>query len=113
MFMRMEKNSKIFNVLNFMFDTVIYAIAYMFLIVFTFSAIYFICHLAMQDIVVRYYICGLLCIIAAGLSILTVENYNKKYSKNDSDSSKRQNDYLFEGDIRREEERYSDRRGVE
>ena len=109
----MGKNNRNFNALNFIFDTIIYAIAYMFLFVFVFSVIYFICHLAMQNIVVRYYICGLLCIIAAGLSILTVENYNKKYSKNDSDSSKRQNDYLFEGDIRREEERYSDRRDVE
>ena len=113
----MEKNNKAAQILKFTLDTAIYTLAYMFLSIFAFSALYFIYHLAKDEIIVRYYIYGILIIITAGLSILVIENYNKnynkKYSKNDSDSSKRQNDYLFESDIRREEERYSDRRGVE
>lgn len=109
----MEKNNKTAQILKFVLDTVIYTLAYMFLSVFAFSALYFIYHLAKDEIIVRYYIYGILIIITAGLSILVIENYKKKYSKNDSDSSKRQNDYLFEEDIRREEGRYSDRRDVE
>ena len=113
MLIRMEKNNKAAQILKFVLDTVIYTLAYMFLSVFAFSALYFIYHLAKDEIIVRYYIYGILVIIAAGLSILVIENYKKKYSKNDSDTSKRQNDYLFEEDIRREEGRYSDRRDVE
>ena len=109
----MEKNNKAAQILKFVLDTVIYTLAYMFLSVFAFSALYFIYHLAKDEIIVRYYIYGILIIITAGLSILVIENYKKKYSKNDSDTSKRQNDYLFEEDIRREEGRYSDRRDVE
>lgn len=109
----MEKNNKAAQILKFVLDTVIYTLAYMFLSVFAFSALYFIYHLAKDEVIVRYYIYGILIIIAAGLSILAIENYNKKYSKNDSDTSKRQNDYLFEEDIRREEGRYSDRRDME
>ena len=109
----MEKNNKAAQILKFILDTVIYTLAYMFLSVFAFSALYFIYHLAKDEIIVRYYIYGILIIIVAGLSILVIENYNKNYNKNDSDTSKRQNDYLFEEDIRREEGRYSDRRDVE
>lgn len=109
----MEKNNKAAQILKFILDTAIYTLAYMFLSVFAFSALYFIYHLAKDEIIVRYYIYGILVIITAGLSILVIENYKKKYSKNDSDTSKRQNDYLFEEDIRREEGRYSDRRDVE
>ena len=109
----MEKNNKAAQILKFILDTVIYTLAYMFLSIFAFSALYFIYHLAKDEIIVRYYIYGILIIIAAGLSILVIENYNKNYNKNDSDTSKRQNDYLFEEDIRREGGRYSDRRDVE
>jgi hypothetical protein len=109
----MEKNNKAAQILKFILDTVIYTLAYMFLSIFAFSALYFIYHLAKDEIIVRYYIYGILIIISAGLSILVIENYNKNYNKNDSDTSKRQNDYLFEEDIRREEGRYSDRRDVE
>lgn len=109
----MEKNNKAAQILKFILDTVIYTLAYMFLSIFAFSALYFIYHLAKDEIIVRYYIYGILIIIVAGLSILVIENYNKNYNKNDSDTSKRQNDYLFEEDIRREEGRYSDRRDVE
>jgi hypothetical protein len=109
----MEKNNKATQILKFILDTVIYTLAYMFLSIFAFSALYFIYHLAKDEIIVRYYIYGILIIISAGLSILVIENYNKNYNKNDSDTSKRQNDCLFEEDIRREEGRYSDRRDVE
>jgi hypothetical protein len=66
-----------------------------------------------DNIVIRYYILGISVMLAIGLSIAFIEKYNKKYRKNDSNTSERQNDFFFEGDIRREEERYSDRRNVE
>jgi hypothetical protein len=66
----------------------------------------------MEEPIVKYYFCGVLVIAAVCLSIANIGSFNRKYISNDSDSSKRQNDFLFESDIRREEGRYSDRRNV-
>ena len=66
----------------------------------------------MEEPIVKYYFCGILVIAAVCLSIANIGSFNRKYISNDSDSSKRQNDFFFESDIRREEGRYSDRRNV-
>jgi hypothetical protein len=65
-----------------------------------------------EEPIVKYYFCGMLVIIAVCISIANISSFNRKYLSNDSDSSKRQNDFFFESDIRREEGRYSDKRNV-
>jgi hypothetical protein len=112
-FSNLKDKEKLKKMMVFAFDTLTYVISYAFLAVTFFTIMRFFIELAVQEPVLRYYLCGILFIFAIGLSIANIESYNKKYRKNDSDSSKRQNDYLFEEDIRREEGRYSDRRDVE
>lgn len=109
----LKDKEKLKKMMVFAFDTLTYVISYAFLAVTFFVIMRFFIELAVQEPVLRYYLCGILFILAIGLSIANIESYNKKYRKNDSDSSKRQNDYFFESDIRREEGRYFDRRDME
>ena len=109
----MKKKFKLNLTFPFIFDTFTYAVSYIFLAIIVFAIVRAIVQIAMEETVIRYYLCGILIIFASGISIANIESYNKKYRKNDSDSSKRQNDYLFESDIRREEGRYADRRELE
>ena len=108
----MEDNKKQF-VLKHIFDTLIYTISYIFLAIAVFFIMKTIIEIAIEETIIRYYMCGILFIFAAGLSLANIESYNKKYNKNDSNSSKGQNDYFFESDILREEGRYTDRRNME
>ena len=112
--MEMEKKVKpLVRICRTILDTVVCVMCYVFIIVsIAFIGKEFI-DIAIREPIIRYYICGMLFVLAAVLSIVYIESYNKKYFKNDSDSSKRQNDLLFESDIYREEGRYSDRRDVE
>ncbi len=112
-FSNLKDKEKLKKMMVFAFDTLTYVISYAFLTVTFFTIMRFFIELAVQEPVLRYYLCGILFILAIGLSIANIESYNKKYRKNDSDSSKRQNDYFFESDIRREEGRYFDRRDME
>lgn len=99
--------------ISMIFDTLICVVSYTFLAVVAFILGKKLMYLAIEEQIVRYYLCGILLIIAIGLSVFNISSYNDRYNRNDSDSSKRQNDFFFEADIRREEGRYSDRRDLE
>ena len=94
-------------------ETVMCLVCYGFVCGLVCSLLYFAAIIIRDNVVIRYYILGVLIMLATGLSLAYISKYNKKYIKNDSNSSKRQNDFLFESDIRREERRYANRRNVE
>lgn len=83
-----EKENKIKYVLQHIFDTVICTISYVFLAVVVFFIVKTLIEIAIEETIIRYYLCGILFIFAAGLSIANIESYNKKYNKNDSNSPK-------------------------
>ena len=81
------------------FETVIYAMCYFFITLFAFITGNELIKIILNEIVIRYYICGILTITAVILSIVYIVNFNKKFGKNDSYSPKRQNDFLFESNV--------------
>jgi len=109
------KNLLVFvkHILIYAFETIVCFACYSFLASIICIVIYFACKIYRENEVIRYYTLGILTTMSVILSIVYISKYNKKYLKNDSDSSKRQNDLFFESDIRRQEERYFDRRNVE
>jgi Ca2+/Na+ antiporter len=108
-----EKKLKVIKGITTVSDTIVYAICYILLIAFFCCICAFIAFVIADNEVTRYYICGLLAVLSLAVSINYITEYNKKYFKNDSDSSKRQNDFFSEEDIRRGEERYDNRRKLE
>ena len=105
-----EKKIKILNDITEITDSIIYVICCGFMLTLIFCALVFLLFVLKQDAIYGYYLCGLICVLSVVGSINFISNYHKKYFKNDSDSSKRQNYFLFEEDIRRGEERYDNRR---
>jgi Ca2+/Na+ antiporter len=97
----------------FTLETIMCFACYSFIAALVCIGLYFAVIIFRDNEVIRYYVFGMLTLLAIGLSLAYISKYNKKYRKNDSNSSKRQNDFLFESDIRREEGRYSDRRNLE
>jgi hypothetical protein len=94
-------------------ETVICFICYSF-IASVICAIFYFAYVVYRDNeVIKYYTIAALTIMAIVLSLSYIAKYNKKYIKNDSNTSKRQNVFFFESDIRRQEERYSNRRNVD
>ena len=97
----------------YLMETVMCFICYSF-IASVICAIFYFAYVVYRDNeVIKYYTIAVLTTLAIVLSLSYITKYNKKYIKNDSNTSKRQNDFFFESDIRRQEERYSDRRNVE
>jgi hypothetical protein len=97
----------------FIIDTLIYITCLSFVIGTFAIGLYYTYIEIMENIILKCYVIGVLVMVSLGLSIKYINRYNKKYSINDSNSSKGQNDFLFESDIRREERRYANRRNVE
>lgn len=56
-------------------------------------------HLMLENEAFKYYVFGILILISSVLSVMYISYFNKKYLKNDSNTSKRQNDFLFDEDI--------------
>jgi Ca2+/Na+ antiporter len=108
-----EKKLKVINGITTVSDTIVYAICCILLIAIFCCTCAFIAFVITDNEVTRYYICGLLAVLSIAASINYIAEYNKKYFKNDSDSSKRQNDFFSEEDIRRGEQRYDNRRKLE
>ena len=106
--LRLALNYTIFSA-----ETLVCLMCYSFIAAMVCGMLYFAAIIIRDNIVIRYYILGIMIMLATGLSLAYISKYNKKYRKNDSNSSKRQNDFFFESDIRREEGRYSDRRNLE
>ena len=94
-------------------DVAVYTVANVFILCTMFIVLKEFAELLMKDVIVRYYICGFLAIASLVVSVANIDNFHSKYLKNDSDSSKRQNDFFSEEDIRRGEERYDNRRKLE
>lgn len=103
--MAKEKNKKI----EMGIDIALYVISCLFLLTVMFVIGRWLVFILSEHMIVKYYLCGFLGIAAVIMSVVNVDNFHKKYFKNDSDSSKRQNDLFFESDILREEERYTNR----
>ena len=104
---------KVKKVLYVSLETLVYVICNLFIAALLCIIAYFAAKLLKEEEIVRYYATGIMLLIFIGLSLGYISKYNKKYFKNDSDSSKRQNDFFFDEDIRREEGRYFNRRNVE
>jgi ABC-type bacteriocin/lantibiotic exporter with double-glycine peptidase domain len=104
---------KVLRVINVTKDVILYLICNLFLAVLALIAIYFLTYIILTDEVVQHYVIGLSVLLATGLSIAYISKFNKKYRKNDSNSSKRQNDFLFETDLPWERERKGNRRNLE
>jgi len=94
-------------------DTAIYTVANVFILCTMFIVLKEFAELLMKDVIIKYYLCGLLAIASLIISVVSIDSFHKKYLKNDSYSSKRQNDFFFESDLQKGERRYSDRRDVE
>ena len=108
-----EKKLKVISGITTVSDTIVYAICCILLIAIFCCTCAFIAFVVTDNEVSRYYICGLLAVLSIAASINYITEYNKKYFKNDSDSSKRQNEFFYEEDRRRGEERYDNRRKLE
>lgn len=103
--MAKEKNKKI----KIGIDIALYVVSCLFLLAVLFIIGRGLVSILSEHMIIRYYICGFLGIAAVIMSVVNIDSFHKKYFKNDSDSSKRQNDLFFESDILREEERYTNR----
>jgi amino acid permease len=90
-------------------DTTVYVASNTFILCILFVVLKEFAELLMNDIIVRHYMCGFLIITLLVISIINIESYHKKYLKNDSNTSKRQNDFFFEEDIQEGERRYFNR----
>ena len=104
---------KALHIINVTIDVILYLICNLFLAVLALIALYFAVKIILTDVVVQRYILGIAVLLAMGLSIAYISKFNKKYRKNDSNSSKRQNDFLFETDLPWEGERKGNRRNLE
>ena len=109
----LEKIKNKSSLISFIVDTFLYVVSYIFISIVAFFILKSLIEIILKDTIVLYYLGGIAILFSIGLAIATIEKYNKKYNKNDSNSSQRQNDNFFESDIFREEERYSDRRVME
>lgn len=94
-------------------DTAVYTVANVFILCTMFVILKEFAELLMKDVIVRYYLCGFLAIASLVVSVVSIDSFHSKYLKNDSDSSKRQNDFFFESDLQKREGRNSDRRNMD
>jgi hypothetical protein len=94
-------------------DVAVYTVANVFILCTMFIVLKEFAELLMKDVIVRYYICGFLAIASLVVSVANIDNFHSKYLKNDSDSSKRQNDFFFESDLQKREGHNSDRRNMD
>ena len=99
LFKRFLKNAK--KAATFAFETIICIICCLF-ITGLICIILYEGYLAFIEYeIIRKYVAGILTLMAIALSVTYINIYNKKYRKNDSDSSKRQNHFLFEENVRK------------
>jgi len=104
---------RLLHIINVTIDVILYLTCNLFLAVLALIALYFAVKLILTEAVVQRYILGIMILLATGLSISYILHFNKKYRKNDSNSSERQNDFLFETDLPWEGERKGNRRNLE
>jgi hypothetical protein len=104
---KLAKLKKIANLIKkkviFLIETTAYLISYIFLSSLLLWIIYFMYKALVEYEILRYYATGIMTMIALWLSITFIKKYNNKYRKhnNDSNSSKRQDYFIFEENIRK------------
>ena len=102
---KLVKLKKIANLIKikaiFLIETVAYLASCIFLSSLLLWIIYYGYKALVEYEVLRYYATGIMTMVALWVSIAFIKKYNNKYRKNDSNSSKRQDYFLFEENIRK------------